>query len=400
MTKDGRILLATSGGVSILDPHHLNQNTAPPPVHIEEITADEREVRSSGRVSLPINVRNIRIAFTALSFAAPRRVLFRYKLQGFDKDWSSPVSLRQATYTNLPPGNYEFKVIACNNDGVWNMTGDALTFYIPPAFYQTIWFKVAIVGIVAGLLWVFYLLRLRSATTAVTARLGERLQERERIARDLHDTLLQDFQAVTLRFQVVLTRLEKEDPRRLALEEGLDYADQVLAEGRDHIRDIRADTKTGDELSASLAQYGNELSQLRKIAFAMIVNGSPYPLDPLVRDEIHRIGREAIGNSFKHSNGTRVEVAIGYGADQLQMKIYDDGIGLNSNLLSSGRPGHWGINNMRERARKIGASFEFSSEPHGGTLLVLEVPVRPANTRKRPWHFVRSKANSLPKSPA
>ncbi|WP_263356738.1 ligand-binding sensor domain-containing protein [Acidicapsa ligni] len=400
ITNDGRIVFATTVGLSILDPRSLNQNASPPPVHIEEITADERDVSGKGRVSLPVNVRSVRIAFTALSFAAPRRVLFRYKLQNFDKDWSSPDPLRQATYTNLPPGKYEFKVMACNNDGVWNTTGDTLSFAIPPAFYQTIWFKVAIVGSVAGLLWVFYLLRLRSATAAVTARLGERLQERERIARDLHDTLLQDFQAVTLRFQVVSTRLEKEDPRRLALEEGLDHADQVLAEGRNHIRDIRADTKTGDELSESLTQYGNELSQLKKISFSMIVNGSPYPLDPIVRDEIHRIGREAIGNSFKHSNGTRVETVISYGADQLQMKVYDDGIGLDSNLLSSGRPGHWGIQNMRERARKIGANFEFSSEPNGGTLLVLEVPVRHANTRRRPWHFVRSKVDSLPKSPA
>src|SRR5262249_4165611 len=151
--------------------HNLNQNTLPPPVHIEGVTGDEREFKPTGLISLPVRVRNIRIAFTGLSFVAPRKVLFRYKLQGYDTDWSVPGSLRQATYTNLPPGNYEFQVIACNNDGVWNTTGDTLNFYIPPAFYQTWWLKTLIAITICGLLWTLYLLRLKQATEKVQTRL-------------------------------------------------------------------------------------------------------------------------------------------------------------------------------------------------------------------------------------
>jgi signal transduction histidine kinase/ligand-binding sensor domain-containing protein len=397
-TSDGRILFATTIGLSILDPRNLNQNALPPPVHIEEITADERQVRVEGRVPLPVGVRTIQIGFTALSFANPRRVLFRHRLQGYDKDWSSPGPLRQTTYTNLPPGSYEFRVIACNNDGVWNATGDTLSFLIPPVFYQTPWFRCLLVAAVACLLWILYALRLKKATAEVSARLGERLQERERIARELHDTLLQDFQAVILRFQLVTNRLAKADPNRVAMDSGLDFADKVLAEGRNQIRDIRADTQAMDELSKSLAAYGEELTQLWPRSFHLTVIGTQFELYPELRDDIYRIGREALGNAFKHSNGSAVEMEIGYLAAEFRMRVSDDGDGIDPHVAEKGRSGHWGIGNMQERARKIRGILKILSRPNNGTSVELTIPLEFASEKNGswfPWGFKKQRRSRL-----
>lgn len=375
---DGKLWFANGNAIQMIDPDHVYRNLLPPPVHVDQLIADNKEFQTSGQPRLPPNTHNLEINYTAASFSVPQKVRFRYLLEGHDKTWQGPVTRRQAFYNDLAPGTYRFRVVACNNSGVWNETGDVATFIVEPAFYQTIWFRCLIVLAAAFALWVFYKQRLKRATAEISARLGERLQERERIARALHDTLLQDFQSVILRFQLAANGLSKADPSRTALEEGLDYADKVLAEGRNYIRDIRADTKGLDELSESLAQYGNELSQLRQIAFVLSVTGSQFELDPIVRDEIYRIGREGIGNAFKHSKGSKIEVEIAYQLDEFQLKIHDDGNGIEPDLASGGRPGHWGIRNMKERAQNIGANLEISSRPGQGTLLELKLPARSA----------------------
>ena len=198
MTQDGRILFAMRTGLGVLDPLHLNQNVLPPPVHIEGIIADGLKIENNGRASLPVNANVIHINYTALSFAAPRKVRFRYRLEGYDKDWSPPVSLREVTYTNLPPRNYSLRVIACNNDGVWNNEGATLHFRIPPAWFQTMWFRALCLVSAMILTWGLYRLRLRQIAGAMSARFDERLAERTRIARELHDTFLQTIQGSKL----------------------------------------------------------------------------------------------------------------------------------------------------------------------------------------------------------
>jgi signal transduction histidine kinase len=258
------------------------------------------------------------------------------------------------------------------------------------------WFKIVVTLAAAALLWMLYILRLRRATAELSGRLGERLQERERIARELHDTLLQDFQAVILRFQLVANRLVKGDSPReeihAQIEQGLEYGDKVLAEGREHIRDIRADTKAFDGLVESLALYGQELSHLWPIKFAITTTGKPFELYPVVRDEMYRIGREALGNAFRHSNGSEVTVEVSYTADAFIMRICDDGQGIGADILKEGRPGHWGINNMRERARIIGASINFSSLADSGTCLELKIAVELANGSGAPWFKLKRKS--------
>ncbi|WP_263359087.1 sensor histidine kinase [Acidicapsa ligni] len=382
---DEKLWFVNGSTVQTIDPSNVARNDVVPPVHIESVIADRRNYPLQQDLRLPSRTRDLEIDYAALSFTVPQKVRFRYRLEGRDKDWQDPGVRRQAFYTDLPPGRYRFHIIAANNDGVWNHEGASLEFSISPAFYQTLWFKLALATAALLLIWLVYSLRLKKVTAEVTARLGERLQERERIARELHDTLLQDFQAVILQFQAVSKRLFTGDPNRKALEDGLDYADKVLAEGRDRIQDIRADTRAFDELSDAIGRYGKELAQARSALFAITVTGEQLTLDPIIRDEVYRIGREAIGNAFKHSRGSKVEVELAYGPAELRMKISDNGNGMESQVLKDGRPGHWGLPGMRERARKIGATLDLWSKLGEGTRLQLNLPVRCANRNSGGW---------------
>jgi signal transduction histidine kinase/ligand-binding sensor domain-containing protein len=382
---DGRVWLTSQGGISVLDPAHLPENTSPPPVHIENLVADGKRYSVQGSLRIPAHTRDLQIDYTALSYVVPLKVQFRYRLEGRDRDWQDPGNRRQAFYTDLRPGPYRFQVIASNNDGVWNTTGATVEFIILPAFYQTIWFRIALGVAAAGLIWLMYSIRLRQVTANIKARLGERLNERERIARELHDTLLQDFQAVILHFQTATRHLRKSDPTREVFEQGLNYADEALVQGRDRIHDLRTDTTSDDELSKSLARYGNQLAEAQAISFSMKVTGAEDKLDPIVRDEICRIGREALGNAFKHSNGSRIEAEIIYNPGSIKMRILDNGVGISPEVLLHGRAGHWGLSGMRERAVKIGANLSIWSRPTGGTEMELVLPVHHSNKRESWW---------------
>jgi signal transduction histidine kinase len=351
------------------------------------LTADGRVHDSTYQdLVLPKSTREVSLDYTALSLTLPERNRFRYQLVGVDKEWKDVGTRRQAFYTNLAPETYTFKVMAANNDGVWNETGASITFRIPPTFFQTIWFKLLLIAAAALSVWVLYGLHLRKATAEISARLGERLQERDRIARELHDTLLQDFQAMILRFHSISRRLVTGDPNRLAMDEGLRYADNVLAEGRNRIRDIRADTKTPQDLSKAFTDYGNELSKSQPVTFDVKVTGAQIEIDPIVRDEICRIGREAVGNAFRHADCSKIEIELAFDPREFQMRIRDDGKGIDPAILTAGgKPGHWGIYNMRERARKIGASLEFSSVPNTGTTLELKLPLRSLKRSLASW---------------
>jgi len=384
-SSDGKLWFAVLGGVAIIDPAHLAQNDIPPPVFIRSLNANGRSYSTYQDLSLPKSTRDVSFDYTALSLTLSERNRFRYQLVGLDKDWQDAGTRRQAFYTNLSPGNYSFRVIASNNDGVWSPNASSIAFRIPPTFFQTIWFDLLIALFAICLLWAAYIFRLRKATDEVSARLGERHRERERIARHLHDTLLQDFQAIIIRFQLVANRLAQGDPNRIAMDQGLDYADRVLSDGRDQIRGIRTGMNAMDELTKQLRTYGEELAQLWPLAFHLTVTGTPFELNLLVREEIYLIGREALGNAFKHSNGSVVELETSYLTSNFSMRIRDDGDGIDPQVADRGRPGHWGIENMQERARRIGASFEIDRLPDGGTMVQLTISLELDRERRFPW---------------
>src|SRR5713226_9467492 len=381
-SADGKIWFLPWDGVSVIDPRSLHLNKLPPPVHVEQITADRKTYwqslsgdASSWHPKLPPLVRDLTIDYTALSLVVPEKVRFRYKLEGWDRDWQDADTRRQAFYTNLPPRDYRFRVVACNNSGVWNETGTFLDFSVAPAYYQTTWFRVLLAIAFLMLLGVIYQLRLRQVAGQVRARMEERLEERERIARDLHDTLLQSVQGLILKFHAVAKQIPRDEPAHDALEKTLDHADEVLAEGRDRLRNLRAISILFGGLPAAFERVAEETPQGADATFKTVVEGRVRELHPMVREECYWIGREAVVNALTHSNGRNVELEITYDPRQFRLRVRDDGRGIDPKILEEGgRSDHWGLQGMRERAQKIGGQLKLWSRPETGTEVELIIP--------------------------
>jgi signal transduction histidine kinase/streptogramin lyase len=371
---DGRLWFATTRGIAWLNPAVLekNRDRLPPPVAISAVVSNGKIYADSNNLTLPAHTENLEIDYTALSLAIPERMVFRYKLEGVDEEWQNVGTRRQAYYTKLRPGNYKFHVIACNNDGVWNDAGAALDFRIAPAFNQTVWFQALCWLSGAAMLWFFYLLRLKQATSQMRARLEERLGERTRIARELHDTLLQSFQGLMLRFQVV-DELLPPGKAKEELEEALDLADQAIAEGRNAVYDLRSSATTTNDLAQAVKALGNELATPDAAAFGLVVEGSTREMHPIIRDELYRISREALRNAFSHARAHHIEVELIY-AEVFRVRIRDDGEGVSPAILEAGRTGHYGLAGMRERARQIGAKLTIWSGVGTGTEIELSIP--------------------------
>lgn len=391
-TTDGRIWFATTKGVAWINPKRIVRNTVAPPVLIESVIANGRKYDTSHSLNLPPRIANLQIAYTATSLTIPERVRFRYKLEGQDREWQDAGTRREAFYTNLDPGSYQFRVIACNNDGVWNETGTVLHFVVLPAFYQTVWFRILCILALAGCLWLLYLLRLKRATAQVQQRLGAQLEERTRIARELHDTLLQGFQGLVLRFDAAMKTIPEDHPARHLLEKVLDRADGVLLEGRERVRDLRQDEISANELPDMLAACGEELDQEHSIHFSLSVIGTQQPLDPTVGHEVYKIGQEALTNAFQHSKSSKIEVEITYDHSHLRLRVRDDGVGMNQDVLLRGRAGHWGIVGMRERAQNIGGQLKIWSQDGAGTEIELAIPAAiayPLSGQKSHWNWIK-----------
>ena len=387
-SSDGRLWFATPDGLSVVDPKHLAFNKVPPPVQIEQVTADRKTYEvaltasgdKNGPTRLPALIRDVEIDYTALSLVVPEKVLFRYKLEGFDKDWHEAGNRRQAFYSNLPPRKYRFRVTACNNSGVWNEAGAFLDFSVAPAYYQTNWFRALCVAGLLALAWALYQNRLHQLQQRFTAGLEARVNERTRIARELHDTLLQSFQGVLLHFQAasnIFSRRPEEAKKRL--DAAIEQASRAVAEGRGAVQGLRASTVAGNDLAVAIKTLGAELvaagENHESPVFDVTVEGMPRNLRPIVRDELFRIAGEALRNAFRHAQASRIEVELHYDLRELRLRIRDDGKGIESQVVESeGRPGHFGLHGMRERAKIIGANLELWSEVRSGTELELTMP--------------------------
>ena len=388
-TKDGKLWFLPLDGVSLVDPHHLTFNNLPPPVHIEKVTADRKTYwqNSTGNAAshprLPPLVRDLSIDYTALSLVAPEKVHFRYKLEGQDPDWKEVVNDREVQYSNLAPRNYRFRVLACNNSGLWNEAGDFLDFSIAPAYYQTTWFRASCVAAFLALLGALYRYRLHQIAQEFNLRLEERVGERTRIARELHDTLLQSFHGLMLRFQGAQNLLpSRPADAHQVLESALDDAGQAITEARDAVQNLRSSTVVTSDLAQAIRALGEELeahhtsdaASQEPATMSVSVEGTPQDLDPILRDEVYRIAGEALRNAFLHARARRIEVEIQYGERQLQVRVRDDGIGIDPSMVDKGRSGHYGLPGMRERAERIGGQLSVWSGRGAGAEVELRVP--------------------------
>lgn len=370
---DGRLWLATIDGIAWLDPARLPTNPVPPGVVITTLASGGNTIKDPAVARLEPGASDITIGFAALSLAMPERVSVRYRLEGHDRTWIDPGSRRQAFYTNLEPGDYRFQVIAANEDGVWNRAGDTLTLSIPPTFVQSWPFKLLCGLLVLALAWIAYAIRLRAVANRIRIRMAERIGERERIARELHDTLLQSAQSLTLRFQLAADALPPEIPVRPVLEQAIDHADQVIAEGRDRVRDLRPIAR-----QAGIEQVIRGVVQRQAfpadVDVQIAVDGAPRTLDSLVLDELARIASEAIFNIWRHAGARHVQVDIEFHTT-FTLRIADDGRGIEPEILrAGGRQDHFGLSGMRERALKLGGHVVIRRLSKGGSEVIVTIP--------------------------
>jgi signal transduction histidine kinase/ligand-binding sensor domain-containing protein len=370
---DGRLWFSTSEGVAVIDPGHLAKNIVPPPVTIEALKADDRTLIPSSGLRLRPRTRNLQFEYAALSLTAPEHVQFRYKLEGYDDDWRGPVSAREVTYTNLAPRNYRFRVIACNSDGVWNEDGAWLDFTLIPAFYQTNWFRSLCVVCAVLVVWAIYRVRVLKISRAIGARFDERLAERTRMARELHDTFLQTIQGSKLVADDALDPSSDPIRMRRAMEKLSVWLESAMQEGRAALNSLRTGTTQTNDLAEALRRVTGDGLIPSSMAVTFSVTGDAREMHPIVRDEIYRIGYEAIRNACMHSGASRLEVELRYTRD-LTLRVDDNGTGIDPVIADRGKDGHFGLQGMRERAARIGGKLALGSSPNSGTEIKLVVP--------------------------
>ena len=375
-TPDGVLWFANSGSLQKVDPESVARAGKSPPVHVEQFTADGKHYDSDEPIKLPPLTGNIQIDYAGLSFVAPDKVRFRYKLDGFDRDWTDAGPRREAFYTTLPPANYRFHVIASDSNGAWNDVGASLGFELAPAFHQTVWFKLLCGMVTLGLLWLILQLRVRRVAGQVRLRQSIQYSERLRIARQLHDSLLQSVQGLILRFSSAAQAVPSELPVRRVLEELLDRSDDVIAEARHSIKDLREGEKRSLDLAQEITALGQELGSDGSTSVPVIVltNGKPYELNSDTHENVLLIAREAMLNSFKHASARAMEVQIDYLKAEFKISVRDDGRGIDEKVAKNGREGHWGLSGMRERAAAIHGRLRILSKVGAGTEVEIAVP--------------------------
>jgi ligand-binding sensor domain-containing protein/signal transduction histidine kinase len=366
----GKLWFSTIKGVAIIDPASTQFNKEPPPVSLEQILVDDRLLTDSGAVQLSPATTRLEFYYTALSYVAPDKVKFRYRLEGFDPDWIDAGSKRSASYTNLRPGKYTFRVLAANNDGVWNEQGAAFQFYLRPHFYQTYWFYGLLVLLLALLVWSIYQLRVRSLKSQFDAV----LVERTRIAREIHDNLAQELLGISVQLEVVARTMP---PGADVAKNHLDRVRMLIrhgiAEARRYVWDLRSQALDNSDLPTALKETAQRLTADANVDAQVQVGGMFRQLPREVEDNLLRIAQEAINNAVTHARPEHVIVNLTFAINKVQLSVRDDGRGFEPN--SSGKNGHFGLVGMRERAERIGGKLNIVSSPETGTEVLVDVPI-------------------------
>lgn len=380
---DGRLWFATSEGAFGVDPAMVRRNRVVPPVQIRAVIAGGASYRTRDSTSLPANTRSLQVQYTGLSLAIPERVRFRYQLVGSDTGWQDAGNRREAFYTNLGPGRYTFRVIASNDDGVWNEAGASTVITIPPTFVQTRLFLAFTIGASALLIWGAYRARLRTVSTRLEQLYNVRLAERTRIAEDLHDTLLQGFTGITLQLQGVRTAMPAEERGAAgALDRILGDADFALREARDAIWDLRTPELEHADVVDLLSAAAQSAVQGSGIELNVAVEGDRRAVSPATETALLRIGREGVMNAVQHADARTITLAFSFTERAIQLCITDDGSGIDIHAAASAtRRGHWGIAGMRERAERLGGSLDVGRGSTRGTQVIVTLPITPPPAR-------------------
>ena len=379
--SSGRVWFSTNGGLSSVDPSRAAATSAPVLVQIEGVAGDGMAFDLRRPIQLPPGTRRTTFRYVGLSLSNSESVRYRYRLDAVDRGWSEAGTNREATYNNLGAGTYRFRVMASNGYGRWNDTDASIDFSVLPEFYQTNYFRVSCAAAFFAFLWGIYQLRVQQLRRQFNVALDARVNERMRIARELHDTLLQTLHGLMFRFQAARNLFARRPGEALeAMDSAIKRTEQAIAESRDAIKDLRIEHSTSSDLGELLTTAGQELEKFiggnsSAPTFQLIVAGERQDLSPAIRDEIYRIGRELLRNAFQHAHAHHIEAEIRYADHGLILLIRDDGKGIDPTVVNAGgRPGHWGLPGVRERAKQIQSHLDFWTENRAGTEVQLTVP--------------------------
>jgi signal transduction histidine kinase/ligand-binding sensor domain-containing protein len=375
----GRIWFSMNQGISFLQPSAFSRPAFPVTTRFDAVLVDGRPIASTGKVRIPPGRHRLTFRYTGVNVSNPEDLRYRYRLDNVDSAWSEPTALREIDYTNLPPGQFTFHVMGRNPDGVWSEQQTEMPFEIAPEYWQTRWFQVGLLATLLLLGLALYQLRLQQLHHQFNVGLEARVNERTRIARELHDTLLQSLHGLLLRFQAASNLLPaRPDEAKNKLDTAIDQASQAIAEGRGAVQGLRSSITVTNDLALAIRTLGEELvvgDTSQNPDFDVAVEGTVHNLHPIVRDEVYRIAAEALRNAFLHSQAKRIEVEIRYDTRQLRLRIRDNGKGIDPQLLGNeGRAGHWGLRGMRERAKLMGGHLDIWSSIQSGTEVELVVP--------------------------
>jgi signal transduction histidine kinase/ligand-binding sensor domain-containing protein len=386
----GRIWFSLDEGISVVQPTAFDASYFPVTVRMDGLVVDGRPIGSGNQIRITPGRHRLTFRYVGVNVSNPEGVRYRYRLDGVDSGWSEPTALREIDYTNVPPGQFRFQVIASNPDGVWSDKEGGLTLEVEPAYFQTRWFQVAIVALVGLLALALYRFRLQQLHRQFSVGLEARVNERTRIARELHDTLLQTLHGLMFQFQAVRNLMPRRpDAAIQSLDDAINETEKALAEGRNAIQGLRSEPMANGNLAELLRATSRELatSGTAKQAppvFDLVEEGERQTLSPIAKNEICRIALEILRNAFWHAQAHRIEAEIRYDDHMLRVRIRDDGTGIDPKVLKDGgRAGHWGLRGVRERAQRIGAQLDFWSEAGAGTEVQLAVPAAVAYERPR-----------------
>jgi signal transduction histidine kinase len=377
----GRIWFSLNQGISVLQPSAFATPAFPVTIRLDGMLVDGRLLAPHDLNRIPAGRRRLTFRYAGVNVSNPGSVRYRYRLDGVDSGWSEPTALREIDYTNIPPGRFRFRVMARNPDGIWGEEESTIPFEIEPAYWQTLWFQVASVSALVLVVFGFHRLRLRQLARQFSVGLEARVSERTRIARELHDTLLQNLHGLMFQFQAARNLLpQRTDEAAEVLDSAIGATEQTITDSRSAIQHLRSEQAGEGDLGQWLTATGQELGKSPNAngdapVFRLTVEGERKALTALPRDEVYRITREILRNAFQHAQASRIEAEIRYDDRELRVRIRDDGKGIDPQVLKAGgSAGHWGLRGVRERAQQIGARLDFWSEAGAGTEVELTVP--------------------------
>ena len=401
ITPDGKLWVATVKGVAMLDLAHLPAAGPGPRVLVGSITVGRHKELAEGAAVLPPGTHHVALDLEAVDLGSPEKVRLQYRLDGVDSSWLDADESREAVYTEIPVGTHAFHLRGSGSDGIWDLNGIVYEITQQPYFYQTTWFQVVAVTALFLLLTTAYLLRVQQIVRQAHMRAEERLMERERIAREMHDTLLQGILSVSMHLEAAHDRLPEDSPARPVMKKVLLVIRQVIEEGRNALRGLRTRVAEEADLAVAFSRLGQEFGMDASVGFRVVAQSNARKLRSRISDEVYRIGREAIMNAFFHAKAKSVEVMLQDVDRHFRLIVRDDGRGIDPGVLDAGREGHFGLAGMRERSENIGGTLRVRSRVGAGTEIELTLPQAVAfgdDSRGSAWHWLGRMRKTTPEA--